>query len=216
MASGRRSGGVAFEDLFAPDIVGDGPTAAGYRSGGGLLRFAAIKYGTKRADVGYRVNGVDVSNLWAAKGTASYALSIDGQTFDVGVLIPAAGSGSAGATFSLITASTWRVLSSGAGGTLTPASGTVMASGSVPSGAATVQYTATRINTGSDGGAVVNDAPTAQALAAGLDVSATISGTGSTQGRTARFSVNIVFRNAGGSIISSSTIILSAHFDGSA
>lgn len=210
------SKGVAFTDLFDPDIVGDGPSAPGYMVAGVPLKFADIKYGSKRADVGYAESGVDLSNKWAGKGTASYKLPIDGQTFDVGVLIPAAGSGSAGVTFSLNTASTWRVLSSGAGGTLTPASGTVMASGSVPLGAVTVQYTATRITTGSDGGNVVNDAATAQALAAGVDVSATISGTGTQQGRSARFSVAIVFRNAGGSIISSSTLILSAHFDGSA
>lgn len=72
MASGYRSGGVDFDDLFDPDVMGDGPSAAGLRSGGTPLKYAALAYGSKRADVGYRQGGSDVSNLWAAKGTAQY------------------------------------------------------------------------------------------------------------------------------------------------
>lgn len=67
------SKGVSFNDLFDPDIVGDGPTAPGYMVGGVPLKFADIKYGAKRADVGYAEKGVDVSNKWAAKGTAQYS-----------------------------------------------------------------------------------------------------------------------------------------------
>ena len=62
----------AFATLFDEDIIGDGPQAAGYADNGIPLRFAHIQYGAKRANVGYRINGVDASNLWAAKGTASY------------------------------------------------------------------------------------------------------------------------------------------------
>lgn len=67
-----KSKGVNFSDLFDPDVVGDGPTAPGYMVNGVPLRFARIKYGTKRADIGYAEKGVDLSNKWAAKGTASY------------------------------------------------------------------------------------------------------------------------------------------------
>lgn len=67
-----KSKGIAFADLFDPDVMGDGPTAPGYMVNGVPLRFAALKYGTKRADVGYAENGIDVSNKWAAKGTAVY------------------------------------------------------------------------------------------------------------------------------------------------
>ena len=66
------SDGIDFEDLFDPDIVGDGPQATWLENLGAPLRFAALAYGTKRADVGYDDGGVDVSNLWAAKGTAAY------------------------------------------------------------------------------------------------------------------------------------------------
>lgn len=73
MAKGITSGGVDFDDLFDPDVVGDGPSTPWLTSGGVALRYAALAYGTKRADVGYRNSaGVDVTNLWAAKGTAVY------------------------------------------------------------------------------------------------------------------------------------------------
>lgn len=74
MATGQRFQNIPFEDLFDPDIVGDGPVAQGYRdSNGQPLRFAHIKYGQRRADVGRRIAGVgDLANLWAAKGTAQY------------------------------------------------------------------------------------------------------------------------------------------------
>lgn len=81
MASGYRSGGVDFDDLFDPDVMGDGPTASGYRRSGQPLRYAHIQYGQKRGDVGYRSGGVDVSNLWAAKGTATYVLPFHGKGF---------------------------------------------------------------------------------------------------------------------------------------
>lgn len=72
MPKGYRSAGADFDDLFDPDTMGDGPTFSSMRSGGTPLRYAAVSYGSKRADVGYRQNGQDVSNLWAAKGTARY------------------------------------------------------------------------------------------------------------------------------------------------
>lgn len=68
----------ALSVLFDADIVGDGPQAPGYAENGVPLRFAHIQYGSKRADVGYAINGVDVSNLWAGSGTASYVNSTAG------------------------------------------------------------------------------------------------------------------------------------------
>lgn len=73
MANKFRRTGVDFDDLFDPDVMGNGPTAPGCRVNGVPLRYAHISYGTKRADVGYRENGVDVSNKWAQKGSAVYA-----------------------------------------------------------------------------------------------------------------------------------------------
>lgn len=82
MASGHRFQGVDFDDLFDQDIMGNGPSTPNLRGPGGVpLRYAHIQYGSKRADVGRRQNGSDVSNLWAAKGTAQYSLPFNGQTF---------------------------------------------------------------------------------------------------------------------------------------
>jgi hypothetical protein len=77
-----RNAGVDFDDLFDPDVVGDGPTAPGYRNGSQPLRYAAVAYGSRRANVGYRLaNGTDVAALWAAKGTAVYSLGFNGKTY---------------------------------------------------------------------------------------------------------------------------------------
>lgn len=83
MASGYRSGGVDFDDLFDLYVEGQKSADTGRRVAGVDLsqRYAHISYGSKRADVGYRVAGVDVSNLWAAKGTARYSLPFDGRSF---------------------------------------------------------------------------------------------------------------------------------------
>lgn len=68
--------GIPWEDLFDADIIGDGPQAHAFTDNGTPMRFAHIQYGSKRADIGFtvRIDGVvvDVSNLWAAKGTAMY------------------------------------------------------------------------------------------------------------------------------------------------
>ncbi|MGN0864362.1 MAG: hypothetical protein ACI4N1_13720 [Stenotrophomonas koreensis] len=63
-----------FDDLFDPYVEGTKPPATGICVQGVDLnqRYAPLSYGTKRADVGRRTGGVDVSNLWAAKGTAVY------------------------------------------------------------------------------------------------------------------------------------------------
>ena len=72
MPSGFKSAGIDLDNLFDPDVVGDGPYASGLTSAGAGVKYAALIYGTKRADVGIQSAGADVSNLWAAKGTASY------------------------------------------------------------------------------------------------------------------------------------------------
>lgn len=46
------TGGTDLDALFDPDTVGDG-TAVAFYVGGTPLRYANIKYGSKRADVGY-------------------------------------------------------------------------------------------------------------------------------------------------------------------
>lgn len=134
MAKGARSGGIDFDDLFDPDIIGDGPSVPNLRSGGTPLRYAKLSYGTKRADVGYRQSGVDVSNLWAAKGTARYALPINGQTFSAGYQSPTNEQGTAFATITVVLSNngTYSVLRGFRTGTTTIASGTWHTFGGVP------------------------------------------------------------------------------------
>jgi hypothetical protein len=85
MTVNYKSAGLDFDDLFDPDIVGDGPGATGYNVAGVPLRYAALQYGTKRANVGYSINGSDVSNLWAAKGTATYTITgLNGRVVNAG------------------------------------------------------------------------------------------------------------------------------------
>lgn len=87
MASGyRNAAGVDADDLYDPDVVGDGPSAVGYRKvDGTTLRYAAAGYGTPGAAMGYRMsNGVDIGTLWSRKGTAVYTLPINGKTYTRG------------------------------------------------------------------------------------------------------------------------------------
>jgi hypothetical protein len=75
MATGYKSGGIDFDDLFDPYVTGTPPAATGYRVAGVDLagRYAPLVFGTQRADIGYRIaGGADVATLWAAKGTARY------------------------------------------------------------------------------------------------------------------------------------------------
>lgn len=72
MPSGIKSADVDFDDLFDPDIVGDGPVANGLAQNGTALRYANVIYGARRADVGIKDAGTDVAAKWATKGTAVY------------------------------------------------------------------------------------------------------------------------------------------------
>jgi hypothetical protein len=75
MTSGfRNSAGVDFDDLYDPDVVGDGYTATFLRrSDGTPLRYASASYGTPGDAIGFRDQaGADVGTRWARKGTANY------------------------------------------------------------------------------------------------------------------------------------------------
>lgn len=78
---GYNTNNVNFDDQFDPDVQGDGPTASNYKVAGVPAKYADIKHGTKGPDCGYKEAGVDLSNKWAKKGSAVYALPIDGGNF---------------------------------------------------------------------------------------------------------------------------------------
>ncbi|UPG87041.1 hypothetical protein L2Y94_06700 [Luteibacter aegosomatis] len=76
-----KSLGVDFDDMYDPDVIGDGPSFAQLADKGVPRRYAHIQYGSRQRDSGYRINGSDTSNFWAAKGTAVYALAINGRSY---------------------------------------------------------------------------------------------------------------------------------------
>lgn len=99
MASGyKNAADTDFDDLFDPDIVGDGPTAAIFEDPDGtLLKYANVKYGTAGSNVGFKLsNNADVATIWAKKGSASYATPDNGKTYTSRVIVPNGGSRSAG------------------------------------------------------------------------------------------------------------------------
>jgi len=148
MASGfRNSAGVDFDDLYDTDTVGDGYVATFLRrSDGSSLHYASASYGTPGDAVGFRDgSGVDVGPRWAKKGTAQYALPINGQTFNSN----AAARGHAQLDMNMISDGTYTIVRSATGlSTATLASGNWL-----PSGGSVSDYTVQFI--GSQTGSVV-------------------------------------------------------------
>lgn len=143
MASGYRSAGVDFDDLF--DAYVEGPVAqdSGRRVGGTDLsrRYAHIQYGSKRADVGHRVNGMDVSNLWAARGSATYRLPFHGKGYSAsnGAKTNSTGTVSATVSIQMYADGTYAIRSGVAGGG-NGGSSTVASGQWLPAGANASEY----------------------------------------------------------------------------
>lgn len=159
MTKNFRRGTVDFDDIFEPDIMGDGPSASFLTSGDVPLKYAALVHGTKAADVGFRTAaGVDVSNLWAAKGTAVYVLSIDGQNIACNdVALTNEQSIFAQIDFTLSSAGTWKVeRTEGGESTVLVASGTWL-SDAAAAGDYEVQFDVTHV--AGEPPAVTNGAP---------------------------------------------------------
>ncbi len=203
MASGYRFQSMDFDDLFDPDIMGDGPIASTYRRPGGQpLRYAHAKYGARRGDVGRRQGGQDVASLWAAKGTASYSLPINGQAYSAHnqSRTNATGSAVATVTFVLDSAGTYRVLANTTGGGNNTAD--TLASGSwLPVGASVgeydVQFEAANVGAAS----ISNGAPsyasctTTRTLAASVSVPAA-----SLENKSAEVTLAIRLRRSNGAV----------------
>lgn len=171
----RNAAGVDLEQLFDPDVVGDGPTAPFLRTAAGTpLRFAALSYGSKGPDVGFRTSaGVDVSNLWARAGSASYGIpGLDGKSLISGVTAQTGESGNISATATLT------MLPNGnyEGRTFRRGAGTLDFSGAwLPSGASASDYEVQFAISGVTGSASApsNGAPSYTALTSSRAVSRT-------------------------------------------
>ena len=202
MASGYRSAGVDFDDLFDPYV--EGPTAqdCGLRVGGTDLsrRYAHIQYGSKRGDVGYRVGGMDVTNLWAARGSASYRLPFHGQGYSAGNSAKTDSSGSASASVSIdmLSDGNYSIRRSVTGGGNN--SNTVVASGRwLPAGASASEYDV-QFSVSNQGAAYFsNSAPSFASLASTQSAGVSISVPArSTSFESASTSINVHLRRAGG------------------
>lgn len=174
MAGLFRQGGANFDDLFD---AGTGPTAPNLRAGGSPLQYAPLSAGTKRPDVGYRVGGSDVSNLWAAKGSVTTTTQPSGTyTASVTAFSSAPGTVTASCRVSMLNDGTWSVQTvedrpGGGAGTVTRASGTWLPAGNAASDYQ-VQYEVT--GTGGNPGPTISNPA---ASYAGLETSRTFSST---------------------------------------
>lgn len=206
MATGyRNSAGSDFDTLFDPYIAGTKPGATGYRTIDGVdlnQRYAPIALGSKGPNVGYRISsGVDVSNLWAAYGTSQQTLPFNGQSYTCGYNIPNASSGYSLIGFRIVSGTTWQVYKMPNG-----AAATILASGSLPTGAATVQFTwgSYTVGTGQTdaGGVTSNGATSAVAVSSNPDAhyqTATNTSTSGSKSRNYAFTVDF-FASGGGNI----------------
>src|ERR1044072_5052884 len=81
---GYRRQGSNYEDVYDPDVIGDGFIAGGARVNGAsnATHYANRVYGTQGPASGMNQSGLgDVGLQWAAKGTAVYNLPINGKNY---------------------------------------------------------------------------------------------------------------------------------------
>lgn len=177
-------------------------------------QFAPLYLGTSAGPTNYKVSNVDLNQIFAAKGTVSYALPINGQTFTSAINITS-GSGSATIGFRIVGGTTWQVYKYSSA-----SSTTVLASGSVPSGSSTVKYTFGTYTVGvgqSDaGGSVTNGAAILSPVVNSPDAHYTTATATSTSGsRDRRYPFAIDFYSASSALISHTDITLIGDTEGS-
>ncbi|KRA15357.1 hypothetical protein [Lysobacter sp. Root604] len=217
MPSGFASivGGVEkdFEDLFDPDIAGDGPAALWLENGGVALKFAAIAYGTKGPDVGYDDGGVDVSNLWAAKGTATYVIAgLQGKAmFSSDGPFTNQPSVTATVTLTLLTNGTWTASGGNSFGNVAqpaPTSGTWLTQGG-SAGDYDVRFDV--VDSGNASRQVINGAPDWTSLANTIAVSLLLPSAPANNANEREANANLrvrVRRRSSGQVVSDTTLTM--------
>lgn len=214
MADGfRNSSGVDASELYDPDVIGDGYDATWLRrTDGTTLKYALARYGTPGPVLGQRDSGgADAGPKWAAKGTASYALAFDGQTYTAN----AAARGHAQLDLNMKSDGTWTIIRSGTSIiTATLASGTWLPSGDSVSDY-TVQFVATQsgsvvaggTNSVSNGASAASALTTTRKLSAMSDAPLTSDRANATTGVTVK-----LFKS--GSLISTTLVTLQTNANG--
>lgn len=222
MTTGIQSKGVDLDSIFDPYVTGASPGLTGIQSAGTDIhtRYAPLVYGTQASATGIacKVGGagsfVDLNTLFAAKGTATYALPINGNTYQNTYQVPS-GTGWSGIGFTIASGNTYQVY-----GFSSASGATVIVSGPVPSGAVTVKYTwgAYTIPAGATdaSGSTTNAASSATAISSNPSATyqtATVGSTSATRARNYPFTID--FFNSAGTNISHTVINLEAFVEGS-
>lgn len=214
MTSGIASKGVDLDSIF--DLYQAGTTKArpaGLNVAGSDTsnRYANIIYGSAAAATGIQSENADINTLYAAKGTANYALPINGNSY-VHAYSVVSGTGHSTIGFST-TSSGWQVYGSHSGGAQT-----ALASGTMPASASKVQFTwgSYTVDNQDAGGATSNSAATAQPITIAQDAHYTTGDFGAlaaTHGRDYIFTID--FFDASNDNISHTVINLEAVIEGS-
>lgn len=151
MSTGFITGTKDLDQVFAPYYIGTHPSPTGYNATGWgdiYTRYAPLVYGTQAPATGFITGTQDLNQLFAAYGTAMYALPFNGQTYSSAAVVNSSGgySGKVWLTFAATT-TTWSIIASyqltnSSGGISSQAS--TLASGTFPGGWSSILYTATR------------------------------------------------------------------------
>lgn len=161
-----------------------------------------------------KVNSNDLRNVFG-QPIGNTPLPINGNTYTSGYNIPSASTGFATVGFRIVTGNTWQVWEAN------PTNGNiVVASGAVPSGAATVKFTfgtySVLVGDIDAGGSVTNGASSATAISSNPTCNYTTSTAGSSSGSRSRsYPFTIDFYNASSVDISTTNITLVGQTDGS-
>jgi hypothetical protein len=209
VTTGIQSKGVDLDNIFDPYVTGTSPGLTGVQTAGIDVhtRYAPLVYGTAAAATGIlcKVGGagsfVDLNTLFAAKGTANYALPINGQTYTSTGSVIGGGAVLAKLDFE-IGNSGWTLISSG-----TNATTKTLASGAVPGGAVSVQISDTWLNASgdTDAGTTFNTCTTYTAIPSTGTVGCAITESHSATSGQTTHRIVIMMKNSVGAVISTTT-----------
>jgi hypothetical protein len=199
----KQAGNATLDAVFDPYVQGTSPAATGLLNDSGVdiasNIFAPILYGTAAAATGLlteQSGNADISTLFAAHGTATYGLPINGNSYTA--TVHNTGTTNSAQLSFITNNSAWSVNDFYGGGTI--------ASGSIPTGAVSVMYSYT-VTSGTPT-SISNPATSLTALtASNLSFIDSTSNTGSgAPGKGSVIALTIKYANSGGAVISTTTI----------
>jgi len=208
VTSGIQSKGVDLDNIFAAYVSGTHPPATGINVNGVDI---ATRYqplpGTSAPTTGISANGADLNTLFSTTASGG-PLPIDGQTL-TGIVTVTSGTKASSIAFAISGGNTYQVTGATNSGTQ------LLASGAIPVGAATVQYTfgAYTVPGGTTdaGGSTTNGAASKTAVSSNPGASYVTSAWSSSVGTKERkYPFTIDFFNASGANISHTVIDLAA------